>query len=290
MSRLGLQGIPALVRIARREVRRHPRRSALIVALIAVPGRRRACGLATQATLATSQRGAPRRRNWDEPTSSSVTPTPAPAATAPSARAIGSQRPSRRPFGMRCRRQRTVSRTVAHVSTSPPATVRPAPLSSLPTRAARVNDGTLRLDGDGLPARPGETALAPGSPSELDVEVGDAVTLHPGGTQLEVVGLARASGARRDWTVVVPAGTIPSTAWLVDLPPGLMSKPHWPRCASRRDLAGIQVRTPTACSRSPASTASRTGPDVVHDRHPRPGMDRRRRRRNVRHRRPKPPP
>jgi putative ABC transport system permease protein len=47
----GLQGAPALVRIARREVRRHPRRSALIVVLIAVPVAVVACGLATQASL-----------------------------------------------------------------------------------------------------------------------------------------------------------------------------------------------------------------------------------------------
>jgi hypothetical protein len=46
-----MHGVPALVRIARREVRRHPRRSALIVALIAFPVAVVACGLAVQATL-----------------------------------------------------------------------------------------------------------------------------------------------------------------------------------------------------------------------------------------------
>ena len=251
----GLQGAPALVRIARREVRRHPRRSALIVVLIAVPVAVVACGLATQATL--------------EPTEAELRSQELGRADI----VVGIPDPDRE-----LRRQGTGSPEADRPATE--RTLRevlPEDSEVVPDRRTRldisaadlatgafviatdaphaINDGRFRVSDGRLPVRRGEAAVSPGVARDLDVAVGDAVTLQPGGTRLEVVGLAQATGALLDPTVIVPPGTIPTTAWLVDLAPGADVEATVTRLRAGRALSDIEVRSAGA-----ALQASGVGP------------------------------
>ena len=202
---LGLQGAPALVRIARREVRRHPRRSALIVALIALPVAVVACGLAAQATAVPSDAELHRQELGradlvvGDPDPSPArqrqgTDVPGPANPAAVEQALREVMPGGSEVVASRRTRLDVSSGDRAVSAVVIATDAPRP----------VNDGRFRVDQGRLPARSGETALAPGAARDLGVAMGDVVTLHPHGARLEVVGFARATGALFDWTVVVP--------------------------------------------------------------------------------------
>jgi putative ABC transport system permease protein len=243
----GLQGAPALVRIARREVRRHPRRSALIVALIAFPVAVVACGLAAQATTVPSDAelhrqelgradlvvGDPDPRPRRQRQATGVAEPENPAAVERTLREVV-------PGDSEVVASR---RTRLDVSSGD----RAAGVVVIATDAPRpVNDGRFRVDQGRLPARAGETALAPGVARDLGVAVGDVVTLHPNEARLEIVGLARATGALFDGTVVVPVDTIPSTAWLVDLPPEVDVETIVGRLRETRALSGLRVRSAEA--------------------------------------------
>jgi putative ABC transport system permease protein len=252
----GLQGAPALMRIARREVRRQPRRSALIVALIAVPVAVVACGLATQATLEPTEA---ELRSQELGRADIVVGTPDPD------RELGRHDTGEPEPESPAAAERTLREVLPEGSEVVPdrrtrLDVSSADLASgafvIATDAPHpVNDGRFRVSEGRLPGRPGETAVAPGVTRELDVAVGDVITLHPGETRLEVVGLAQATGALLDSTVIVPPGTIPTTAWLVDLASGADVEATVTRLRASRALGGIEVRSAGA-----ALQASGVGP------------------------------
>lgn len=239
---LGFEGAPVLVRIARREARRRPRRSALIVALIALPVAIVSCGLVVQSTL---QATASELRTQDVGRADLLVGEPDFGFDGGS----GDEGP--RPPGDPSRVERALwealppgseavplRRTRLNISSGDRATS--SVVIATDSRSG-VNDGRFRLDRGHLPRADGEAALAPGVARELDVAVGDSVTLEPGGVHLEVVGLARTTSTLRTWTVVVPAGTVRTTGWAVDLAPGTDVATAMAALRDVPALAGIRI-------------------------------------------------
>jgi putative ABC transport system permease protein len=107
----------------------------------------------------------------------------------------------------------------------------------------RMHDGRYRVERGRLPARAGEAALSLAIARQLDVGVGDRITLYPGEAELEVVGMARATNALRDGVVLVPTSTVATTGWWVDLPAGADAPAAARALRDAQGLDGVPVRT-----------------------------------------------
>src|SRR6266511_1155310 len=232
----------ALWRMARRDLRRHLRRSALIVALVALP----VAGLTAGIVLlrAASPTGAQRAADVLGAATLRVD------ATSPQARLDAAALPAG-------------SRTLAFSTGGGllrvgPGDVRRISLTDLPL-GDPLTAGILRSHAGRAPRGPGEVAVSTAALRELGRRVGDTLQLvQPDGTDrtVRITGSVIRPADTDAFLAVAPQGALgprASRSWLVALPAGAGGQ------SVLRDASGLTVTTREEASRAPTSVRTRTG-------------------------------
>ncbi len=232
----------ALWRMARRDLRRHLRRSALIVALVALP----VAGLTAGIVLlrAASPTGAQRAADVLGAATLRVD------ATSPQARLDAAALPAG-------------SRTLAFSTDGGllrvgPGDVRRISLTDLPVDDP-LTAGMLRLRAGRPPRGPGEVAVSTAVLRELGRRVGDTLQLvQLDGTDrtVRITGSVIRPADTDAFLAVAPRGALgprASRSWLIALPAGAGGQ------GVLRDAGGLTVTTRQQASTSPRSVRTRTG-------------------------------
>lgn len=231
-----------LWRMARRDLRRHLGRSALIVAIVALP----VAGLTAGIVLlrAASPTGAQRAADVLGAATLRVD------ATRPQARLDAAALPAG-------------SRTLAFSTDGGllrvgPGDVRRISLTDLPLDDP-LTAGMLRLHAARAPRGPGEVAVSTAVLRELGRRVGDTLQLvRPDGTNrtVRVTGTVIRPADTDAFLAVTPRGALGPNAgrsWLIALPAGVGDQ------SLLRDASGLTVTTREQASTSPRSVPTRTG-------------------------------
>ncbi|HVM27859.1 MAG TPA: ABC transporter permease [Mycobacteriales bacterium] len=245
MSRWSGRG--AVLRLARRDARRHRARSALVIAMIALPvlglsavdvvARTSAAGtgapgqyrLTAQSDAVVTWFGGQVQQTPDAQFASSDGDQPEPPDDEQVRRDSGAAQVLRQSLGQ------------GRLATADDRTFR-VDLVEL-DYTAPLAEGLVRQVSGRAPAAPGEVALTPAAALAAGAQVGDAVRLHVPARDLTVVGTVEVEDADRR-TVVGPPGTLldealggPSTTWLL----GATSPVTWEEVLALNDLGYVVV-------------------------------------------------
>jgi putative ABC transport system permease protein len=228
---------PALWRMARRDLRRHARRSGLVVALVALPVAGLTAGIVLLRAAAVS----------GEQRAVAVLGTASFRVDAGPGAALD---PATLPSG---------SRTVSFAATDGlvrvgPGDVRPLPLTDQPLDDP-LTAGMLRLRAGRAPAGPGEVAVSIRLLRELARRVGDTVRLERPARILRITGTVL-SPADVDARLAVTGrgglGPAARRVWLVGLPPGAAAGRGALEPGPLAGAEGLSVTTRERAARAPA--------------------------------------